>query len=143
MIKSRLHDLEIEFKKRYGRELVGKNLGQFHNDFDELDGEVWAYKSIFNGKKCYIDMLKNDNGKYAIHNRAKGVSLDTIDKYANDNLNGDKYKVYKKLFNEEKLTFDLLSSQVRFKNDNKKRQVSTCSKFIRTLSFKGKKNIIK
>ena len=51
-------------------------------------------------------MLTNEEGKYAIHNRAKGVSLDTIDKYTNDNLNGDKYEVYNKLFNEEKLTFD-------------------------------------
>ena len=59
--KSRLKDLEIEFKKRYNRELVGKNLGQFHNDFDELN-DSWAYKSIFNGKKCYIDMLTNEEG---------------------------------------------------------------------------------
>ena len=66
--KSRLKDLEIEFKNRYDRDLVGTNLGQFHNDFDELKGEVWAYKSIFNGKKCYIDMLTNEEGKYAIHN---------------------------------------------------------------------------
>ncbi len=86
-------------------------------------------------------MLTNEEGKYAIHNRAKGVSLDTIDKYANDNLNGDKYEVYNKLFNEEKLTFDLLTTKPRFKN-NKNRQISNCSKFSRALSFKGVKNII-
>ena len=67
--------------------------------------------------------------------------MDTIDKYANDNLNGDKYEVYNRLFNEEKLTFDLLTTQSRFKN-NKNRQISNCSKFSRSLSFKGVKNLI-
>ena len=62
-------------------------------------------------------MLTNEEGKYAIHNRAKGVSLDTIYKYADDNLNRDKYKVYDKLFNEEKLIFDLLTTKPRFKNN--------------------------
>ncbi len=145
--KSRLKDLEIEFKNRYGRELVGTNLGQFHNDFDELKGEVWAYKSIFNGKKCYIDMLKNDKGDEAVHNRAKGVSLDAIDKYAKDNykdiiLNEAKYITYERLFDEEKIDFNMLLTQPRFKN-NKNRQVTTCSKFTRGLKFTGKKNIYK
>ena len=138
--KSRLNDLSDEYKRRFKRDLIGKNLGQFHNDFDELDGEVWAYQSIFNGKKCYIDMLKNDNGKEAIHNRAKGVSLDTIDKLANDKYNGDKFKIYDELFNEKSITFDLLTTKPRFKN-NKNRQISNCSKFKRTLCFKGKQNI--
>ncbi len=116
-------------------------MGQFHNDFDELKGEIWAYKSIFNGKKCYIDMLTNEEGKYAIHNRAKGVSLDTIDKLANEIYNGDKFKLYDDLFNEKKINFDLLTTKPRFKN-NKNRQISNCLKFTRTLSFKGNKNIV-
>jgi hypothetical protein len=33
---NRLNDLAIEYKSRFGRELIGKNLGQFHNDFDEV-----------------------------------------------------------------------------------------------------------
>ena len=138
--KDKLKDLEIEFKNRYGRDLVGKNLGQFHNDFNELN-ESWAYQSIFNGKKCYIDMLTNEEGKYAIHNRAKGVSLDTIDKLANEIYNGDKFKLYDDLFNEKKINFDLLTTKPGFKN-NKNRQISNCLKFTRTLSFKGNKNIV-
>ena len=32
--KDKLNLLADEFKKRYNHELIGKNLGQFHNDFD-------------------------------------------------------------------------------------------------------------
>ena len=138
--KSRLNDLKDEFKKRYGRELVGKNLGQFHNDFDELTGEVWAYKSIFCGKKCYIDMLMNDKGEEAIHNRAKGVSLDTINKVAKEKYNDNKYNLYKDLVNGIKIDFDMLTTKACMKN-NKQRQVTNCSKFTRGLSFKGDVNI--
>ena len=41
------------FKAKYGRELVGKNMGQFHIDF-EMDGVVdyiYAVGSYFLGKK--------------------------------------------------------------------------------------------
>ena len=70
----RLPELATEFKNRFGRELIGKNLGQFHNDFDEVkDG--YAYKSLFCGKKVYIDMLKNDNNDSGVHYRMKGVSF--------------------------------------------------------------------
>ena len=50
--KDRLNDLASEYQKRFSRELIGKNLGQFHNDFDEVkDG--YAHKSLFCGKKVY------------------------------------------------------------------------------------------
>ena len=39
------------------RELIGKNLGQFHNDFDEV-ADGYAYQSIFDGKKCMLIFLR-------------------------------------------------------------------------------------
>ena len=35
--KDKLELLNNKFKLIYGRDLIGKNLGQFHNDFDEFD----------------------------------------------------------------------------------------------------------
>ena len=85
-------------------------------------------------------MLENKDGLKAIHNRAKGVSLDTIDKYANDNLNGDKYEVYNKLFNEEKLTFDLLTTKPRMKDTKDRRKINV-KEFKRKVKFEGKINV--
>ena len=140
-------------------------MGQFHNDFDELE-DSWAYQSIFNCKKCYIDMLIDDKWKTAIHKRAKCITLTTLDKIATDNLIDDEYKtiykelfdeefndkikpyisdelfkIYDELFNEKALTFDLKSVRACFKNNNI-RQITTCSSFKRKLSFKCKKNVV-
>ena len=80
---NRLNELAAEYKSRFGRELIGKNLGQFHNDFDEVE-DGYAYNSMFCGKKVYIDMLKNDDGEYGVHYRMKGVSLNTVVKVAKE-----------------------------------------------------------
>lgn len=115
--KNKIDDLAKEYKQRYGRELIGKNLGQFHNDFDEVENG-YAYKSIFVGKKMYVDMLKNDKGEQGIHYRMKGVNLDCVKLYAEEN-NLSIFDIYNKLYNGETLTFDLLKAKPCFKmNDN-------------------------
>ena len=128
--RNRLNDLANEFKRRFGRELIGSDLGQFHNDFDEVrDG--YAYQSIFNGKKMYIDLLKNDKGEYGIHYRMKGVNLECVKIYANEN-NISIYDVYNKIFNGESITFDLLKATAGIKlNDNM--TTKTIKEFKRTV----------
>ena len=115
--KNKINDLANEYFKRFNRELIGKNLGQFHNDFDEVtDG--YSYKSVFVGKKMYVDLLKNDKGETGIHYRMKGVNLDCVQLYAEEH-NLTVFDVYNKLFNGETLTFDLLKAKPCFKmNDN-------------------------
>ena len=146
---NRLNELADEYKSRFGRDLIGKNLGQFHNDFDEV-ADGYAYNSIFCGKKVYIDMLKNDDEEYGVHYRMKGVSLNTVAKVAKENYksifneNDDKlFKLYYDLYQGKKINFDLLSTAVRFKN-TKNRNVISCSKFERGVSFKPeiKRNIV-
>lgn len=115
--KNKIDYLAKEYLKRFGRELIGKNLGQFHNDFDEVENG-YAYKSIFVGKKMYVDMLKNDKNEYGIHYRMKGVNLDCVKLYAEEN-NLTIFDIYNKLYNGETLTFDLLKAKPCFKmNDN-------------------------
>ena len=115
--KNKMNDLANEYKKRFNRELIGKNLGQFHNDFDEV-ADGYAYKSVFVGKKMYVDLLKNDKGETGIHYRMKGVNLDCVKLYAEEH-NLTVFDVYSKLFNGETLTFDLLKAKPCFKmNDN-------------------------
>ena len=128
--KNKIDDLAEEYKKRYGRELIGKNLGQFHNDFDEVENG-YAYKSIFVGKKMYVDMLKNEKDESGIHYRMKGVNLDCVKLYAEEN-NCEIFDIYNKLYNGEEITFDLLKAKPCFKmNDNQ--TVTNLSTFERTI----------
>ena len=62
--------LTKEFKAKFGRDLVVKNLGQFHIDF-EMDGavdDIYAVESYFLGKKVYYDKLESkDKHGHTIH----------------------------------------------------------------------------
>ena len=78
------------YKNHFKRELIGKNLGQFHSDFD-LKGAVGDPTSIWNvslAPKCYLDVLKGKNDKgadiYSTHIRLKGVTETGIDSKINE-----------------------------------------------------------
>lgn len=103
--------LQQAFNKKYGRELIGKNLGQFHSDFnsnrEEMKGkELKADVSIFLGKKCYIDRLRDKDGNIDYHIRMKGVSNDAI-KAKCVELNIDPITLYLRLAEGERIEFDL------------------------------------
>ena len=99
--------LEYGFKKLYHRELQGEIFGNFHVDFemDGAKGDIKSIKSIFLGKKCYIDKLQsiNDEGLniFDYHIRMKGVSNDCILYKADTEYNGDIFRIYEDLLNGE------------------------------------------
>ena len=112
--------LSSEFGKIYNRELIGKQMGQFHTDFD-MDGavgEIHAVESIFLGKKCYIDKLeakdKDGNKIYDYHIRMKGVPEDSIIYKAEKEYDGDVVALYKDLYDGKELTFNLLAVRPKF-----------------------------
>jgi hypothetical protein len=97
--------LEELFFNKYNRQIRGENMSQFHSDF-KLEGskkgvEVVAVKSLFLGKKSYIDVLQSENDKGEIitgyHMRMKGISESAL-KYASEKyFNGDYLKLYEHL----------------------------------------------
>jgi hypothetical protein len=134
--------LSSVFKNTYGRELIGKGLGQFHSDFD-LPGctNVVAIKSIFLGKKCYIDKLEGTNAKgekeNGFHIRMKGIPekcihyvVKTTGKYK------DVMELYEDLYNGNEVAFDLTNggSKANFKF-NKDYTINTLSMFTRSVKF--------
>ena len=147
----RVPDLVKEFKKKYGRELEGKKLGQLHIDFD-LDGcsgEISSKKSIYLGKKCYIDIIEgeNDNGETVEghHIRMKGVPNSTLyytaNKYTkNGDDNNKLWNMYERLYNGERIGFDLLEGggRVNFKF-NGDMTIGYMKEFERILSFNSEK----
>jgi hypothetical protein len=94
------------YKLKYGRELIGDYMGQFHSDFKigDLKCHVYSSESYFLGKKCYIDHL-HGSGKYTYesdyHIRMKGVSNEAI------LLKGNPMETYKRLYEGDSITFDL------------------------------------
>jgi hypothetical protein len=139
---SDISKLSTVFKKTYGRDLIGKGLGQFHSDFD-LPGcsNIVAVKSIFLGKKCYIDKLegtnKDGNKENGFHIRMKGIPEKCIH-YVVEHT--PRYKdvmdLYQDLYDGKEVAFDLTNggSKANFKF-NKDYTINTLSLFTRSIKF--------
>jgi hypothetical protein len=154
MKQSDVAKLSELFRAKYGRDLIGKKLGQFHGDFESLDGmESFAVKSVFCGKKMYLDKLTNDNGLIAFHTRMKGIKNDVIGIPANklypkldpveykNNLFYTKFgmnkssieQLYEDLFKGISIDFDLCLSQSPCFQQNSDYSISTKLSFIRRI----------
>ena len=80
--------LNRSYKNIYGKELIGEELGQFHNDFDPDEWKKKKYKDVVSvgliaiGKKMYIDKLRgvapDGSVHYTHHKRLKGITDDAI-----------------------------------------------------------------
>ena len=129
--------LSEQFKMKYNRELIGKEMGQFHTDFtsNTLKGDLVSVESIYLGKKCYIDKLSNGEG-IDYHIRMKGVPTQSIQYYAREN-NLTVFQVYEKLYKKEKITFDLACGGEKccfdFRPDM---TIKSLKKFERDIQFK-------
>lgn len=136
------------FKKEYNRELIGEDMGQFHNDFNmKIKGDyklenIKSVAFICVGKKFYLDLLVGDKyilkeyvGKeYDFHIRSKGIS----DKCIKNKCKKSGISVidlYEKLFDGESYNFDLCDGKLMFKYEGKK--VLTRKDFYREVSFKN------
>jgi hypothetical protein len=141
-----IEDKDIEvlqqlFTQNYDKELIGKDLGQFHSDF-ELKGatkDVVATDSIFLGKKSYIDCLEgyDDEGNKVngYHIRMKGISNDSIMYYCKEH-NITPFQLYQELYDGKKIEFDLTcgGSKVNFRF-NKDYTIEDLSSFNRSVCF--------
>ncbi len=118
-----LEGLSQEYRRVYGRDLIGKSMGTFHSDFPLVGGVISqssssqsempvARRSLFCGKKCYIDELhggedvaydsqseacarrayaSGTGNAVAYHVRMKGVPLSVIVRKAKELFGGDPY----------------------------------------------------
>ena len=88
--------LEQEFRQKYGRDLIGKQLGQFHSDFFK-DEEAYADLSIFVDKKIYYDRVILASGDVMEHFRLKGVPQEGITAKADESFSGNLKDLYEHL----------------------------------------------
>lgn len=138
--------LESKYKIEYKRELNGKHLGQFHCDFDMNNAcdEIYATKSIFLGKKSYIDKLeskdKNGNVINDYHIRLKGITQAGLDDIIKNEYKGEAFSLFEDLANGEEKDIILNPydeenryEKVLFKFENG--GVFTRDRFIRKIKF--------
>ena len=130
-----LYKLSQAYKDKYGKELMGKQLGQFKNDLKYPNhSNIHSSKCIILGKKCYINMVtgkNNDTGKYECYACPKmaGVNTYAMNEYS------DYWNLYERLYDGEVIKFDLAygdSVIFDFKNT-----VTTKDSYIKYISFKG------
>lgn len=99
--------INLAYFYKYKKALTGTDLEQFHTDFD-LDkacDEIYATKSIFLGKKSYIDCLESkdkDGNKITGHHiRLKGITEagleHTAKTYSADGKTPEYFKMYEDL----------------------------------------------
>jgi len=146
--------LSDKFKEVYGRELIGKNFGQFHSDF-KIDGasEIYSRKLIALGKKAYIDELvgKDADGNEVIdyHIRLKGIPNSTILDHATrfgrvrndvaeyeDSGKKNVWELYEEMLQGQTKAFDLTNGGFRANFDfTKSYEVNTKSIFTRRVQY--------
>jgi hypothetical protein len=138
--KADLLQLEQRYKDLYHRELLGKDLGQFHLDFSTMDNRtdvLCATECYFVRKKLYCCKLLMQDNTFGITYRAKGITAEAIEKRATGRNPGMNtidaiMELYKSVFNGEKIVINLAESKPMFKYDDHF-QVRTLSSFTRTL----------
>ena len=128
-----LSKLEEAFKQKYGRELKGTNLGQFHSDFPTINNHneiPVSVHSIFLMKKMYTDILTDSSNEIDYMIRGKGLTQTSI-KQAAKRMGGVK-ELYTYLYEGNSVAFDLAENQASFKM-NKNMTISTNAHFIRNI----------
>ena len=133
--------LENRHNAKYGSELVGEELGNFHIDFSmgNVKSEIYAIESSFLGKKTYTDILeptdKDGNTINSEHIRMKGIPTPCIKYYAEQN-NLTVLDVYTKLFNNKTIKFDLTNDGKELVcRNNKDYTISNVSDFTRKCQY--------
>ncbi len=147
--------LEKLYNIKYQRELIGKDMGQFHNDLEAYFGgnmyNCIAEKTVILGKKAYLDVVKIDvndkDNQYKLskyskeeqeklinmrddHIRLKGIGSKVFKKNC-DNI----CEIYLDLYNGKEKEFDLAKGAVKFEIRNMNSVVQK-NKFIRKVQFK-------
>lgn len=136
ILKDQVPRLAEAYRGRYGKELIGKDLGQFHTDFPCTSrGMMWSRHFIGVGKKAYLDVL-TDGVEERYHIRLKGIPERSLLAYC-ENHNITPETLYERfLANPEfTATFNLADAGPCF--DRKSNlTIFSLSYFPRTVGFK-------
>ena len=86
-----------KYRELYGKELIGKQLGQFHGDLETKSKKsAKAIRSIYIGRKTYCEELKSRDGTETEYlTRSKGIPEAAIKMKYKSEYGGDAIAMYK------------------------------------------------
>ena len=135
MNKNDVIRLEKLFIEKYHRKLIGSEMGQFHIDFPLVKGkEPVSKRSIFLGKKAYLDCLYNEDGDKQYFIRMKGVPEDVIINTCDD-MEISVEELYERMYEGNEIDFNLLNSDKPKFEFTKDFQIMVREKFSRKVKF--------
>ena len=116
-----VEDLDREFTKKYGRKLIGSDMGNFHTDFSPAD--AYCVRHISLGKKMYLDVLESPTSGKHLHIRMKGIPEQVIKNHAekyfkatgSEATGSDVEALYEHIYNGGNVEFNLLDGKVCMK----------------------------
>lgn len=123
--------------------MIGKQLGQFHSDFEDHDNQkaLGSIRFIGLSKKLYVDQVLYEDLHQHEHIRMRGVPTRIVRKTALD-LKIGIIEMYSKMYNGEKYSYDLAGYQEQDDGDNipcfeynAAREVCTKESFIRVIGI--------
>ena len=135
----KVNQLAVLFQEKYGRELIGKSMGQFHCDFDFKGcSDVKSVGLIALGKKMYIDKLvgvKDSKLQMGFHTRLKGISEGAITDYC-DRKKIDRWELFNRLYSGKGITFNLMvNNKVQFKKNKYQEYETNDGSFTRKIKL--------
>jgi hypothetical protein len=122
------------YKLKYNKDLIGKQLTQYHTDFEPINGKP-SFSTCFIGlgKKSYLGVLENEDGDKAYHIRMKSIPEIVLKNYATKN-NMTITELYEYMYNGNEVAFNLVEGCNCFKKTSDYTQI-TLNKFIRRIKF--------
>lgn len=149
---SGLAKLKKQYRRKFKKDLEGKNLGQMSSDFElpeknDKSYEPRAIRSYFIAKKVYCNVVeyKDLQGNLKTYEtyRMKGVSKGAIEYYASEN-NITVEQIYERLYDGLVIDFDLAKSGKVTMRKHKNMRISNLSEFTRNVDpFRKLKEYIK
>jgi hypothetical protein len=147
ILEKDIDKLDKAYFKKYRKNLIGKDLCQFHCDFDFKHDDGKDPVSVHNitvSKKTYIDKvecIRDNKIVYEYHMRLKGIPNRCILHKIKSDYNNDPMALYKDMKNNIEIEFDLLcdSSKPMFQF-NKDYTVNSKNEFKR--KFKLDREVI-
>jgi hypothetical protein len=132
--------LASEYRRRYDKDILGEELGQFSTDFDKIKnsdgvegGTPSAIRTIVLGKKAYLDILMDERGETHTHFRMKAIPGDVMKLHAAKEAVAV-VDLYDQMYKGRRIDFEMTEGSLCFRV-RKDHSIHTLTSSTRSVAF--------